>query len=555
MEKIWLKNYQEGVPAEIDVHQFDSLVAMFHDSCEQFSDRPALSNFGTCITYQAFAKHSHALAAYFQHVLGLQKGDRIALMMPNLLQYPIAFFAALEAGLVVVNVNPLYTPHELTHQLNDAGAKAIIVMSNYAHVVQTALPAVKLEHIIVTKMGDLLSFPKNYLANFIVKHVKKMEPDWAIPNTIAFCDALVQGKQHKLAPLKLSNNDVALLQYTGGTTGISKGAVLTHGNLNANIEQVLQWFAPMDGDYEKVVITALPLYHIFALTANLLTFVRFGAHNVLVTNPRDMKGFIKILINTPFNVIMGVNTLFNGLLHHPDFAKIDTSHLRLALGGGMAVQRAVAEKWQELTGKPLIEGYGLTEASPVVSVNPLNLAEYNASIGLPVPSTDIAIRDEAGNDVAIGESGELCVRGPQVMQGYWQRPDETAKVIDADGWLHTGDIATMDEQGYLRIVDRKKDMIVVSGFNVFPNEVEDVIAMHAGVREVAVVGVKSESSGEKVKAFVVRDDASLSDKALIAFCRTELTAYKVPKDIEFVDELPKSNVGKILRRELRDGHD
>ncbi|KZC34413.1 long-chain fatty acid--CoA ligase, partial [Rhodanobacter sp. FW510-R12] len=496
---------------------------------------------------------SRQFAGYLTGVLKLGKGDRVAIMMPNVLQYPIALFGTLRAGLVVVNTNPMYTARELKHQLEDSGAKAIVVLDNFAGTLQHVVAETHVQHIITTGIGDLLGFPKGALINFVLKHVKKMVPAFDLPQAVRFRDALARGAAHPLQPVTLGHDDIAFLQYTGGTTGVAKGAMLTHGNMVANTLQAAAWIGTdLVTPGEEVIITALPLYHIFSLTANGLVFMRLGGLNWLITNPRDMPGFVKELRKSGFTALTGVNTLFNGLLNTPGFSELDFSKLHLTLGGGMAVQRAVAERWKKVTGCTLAEAYGLTETSPAVCINPLDLKEYNGSIGLPVPSTNVAIWSEEGKPLPLGEVGELMVQGPQVMKGYWNRPDETAKVLDADGWLHTGDIAKMDANGYFYIVDRKKDMILVSGFNVYPNEVEDTVMQHPGVLEVAAVGVPDEHSGEVVKLFVVRKDPNLTEEALKQFCRENLTGYKRPKLIEFRDSLPKSNVGKILRRELRD---
>lgn len=551
MNKVWLQQYQHGVPAEINPDIYSSLVELFNDNCLKFADRPALSNFGSILTYQEFARLSNCFAAYLQQKLQLKKGDRIALMMPNSLQYPIALFGALLAGLVIVNVNPLYTAPELIHQINDAGTETIVVLANFAHLVAETLPQTKLKNIIVTELGDLFTWPKSFLMNFIVRHVKKMVPAYHFANAISFKSIMKEGASLNFVPVAVAGDDLAFLQYTGGTTGVAKGAMLTHRNMVANVEQVAAWVQPVLQVGEEKIITALPLYHIFSLTANCLVFLHFGALNILITNPRDIPRFVAELKKTKFTAITGVNTLFNALLNNADFAKVDFSQMKISLGGGAAVQRSVAERWKAVTGKVLLEGYGLTEASPVVCVCPMNMTEYNGSIGLPVSSTDITIRDADGKDVPWSEAGELCVKGPQVMRGYWQHPEETKKVFTEDGWLLTGDIAKVDEQGFVYIVDRKKDMILVSGFNVYPNEVEEVIAGHPGVLEAAVIGVPSNNSGEKIKAFVVRKDANLTTDALLQYCRQHLTAYKIPKLIEFRDSLPKSPVGKVLRRLLK----
>ncbi|MGC1548192.1 MAG: long-chain-fatty-acid--CoA ligase [Rhodanobacter sp.] len=551
-ERPWLDHYPDGIPAQIDMSAYASVATVLEEAFERFRHRPAFANFGKQISYGQLDTLSQQFAGYLTGVLKLGKGDRIAIMMPNVLQYPIALFGALRAGLIVVNTNPMYTARELKHQLEDAGAKAIVVLDNFAATLQQVVAETKIEHVITTGIGDMLGFPKGALINFVLKHVKKMVPAFHIPHAVRFRDVLAQGAAHKLPLVELSHDDVAFLQYTGGTTGVAKGAMLTHGNMVANMLQAGAWIGSNAKLGEEVIITALPLYHIFSLTANGMVFLRLGGLNWLITNPRDMPGFVKELKKSNFTALTGVNTLFNGLLNTPGFAELDFSRLHLTLGGGMAVQRAVAERWKKATGCTLAEAYGLTETSPAVCINPLDLKDYNSSIGLPIPSTDVAIWSEEGQPLPVGEVGELMVHGPQVMKGYWQRPDETAKVLGADGWLHTGDIAKMDENGYFYIVDRKKDMILVSGFNVYPNEVEDVVMQHPGVLEVAAVGVPDEHSGEVVKLFVVRKDPNLTVEALKQFCHDNLTGYKRPKIIEFRDSLPKSNVGKILRRELRD---
>jgi long-chain acyl-CoA synthetase len=555
IERPWLVNYPAGVPATIDTGRYASVVAVVEEAFAQFRQRPAFSSFGKQLSYGQVDELSRQFAGYLAGVLKLSKGDRVAIMMPNVLQYPIVLFGALRAGLVVVNTNPMYTARELKHQLEDSGAKAIVVLDNFAATLQQSMVGTSVQHIVTTGIGDMLGFPKGPLINFVLKHVKKMVPPFRLPQAVRFRDALARGAAHAVPAVELGPDDLAFLQYTGGTTGVAKGAMLTHGNMVANMLQASAWIGTeLVTPGEEVIITALPLYHIFSLTANGLVFMSLGGLNWLITNPRDMPGFVKELKKSRPTAITGVNTLFNGLLNTPGFAELDFSRLHLTLGGGMAVQRSVAERWKKITGCTLAEAYGLTETSPAVCINPLNLAAYNGSIGLPIPSTDVAIWSEEGQPLPIGETGELMVRGPQVMKGYWNRPNETANVLDAEGWLHTGDIARMDENGYVYIVDRKKDMILVSGFNVYPNEVEDTVMQHPGVAEVAAVGVPDEHSGEVVKLFVVRKDPSLTIDALKAFCRENLTGYKRPKLIEFRDALPKSNVGKILRRELRDEH-
>ncbi|EKN3966209.1 long-chain-fatty-acid--CoA ligase FadD [Yersinia enterocolitica] len=551
MEKVWLKRYPADVPAEIDPDRYSSLVEMFENAALRYADQPAFINMGEVMTFRKLEERSRAFAAYLQQGLGLQKGDRVALMMPNLLQYPIALFGILRAGMVVVNVNPLYTPRELEHQLNDSGAAAIVIVSNFAHTLEKIVFKTQVKHVILTRMGDQLSTAKGTLVNFVVKYIKRLVPKYYLPDAISFRTALQKGRRMQYVKPDVINTDMAFLQYTGGTTGVAKGAMLTHRNMQSNLEQAKAAYAPLLQPGHELVVTALPLYHIFALTMNCLLFIELGGRSLLITNPRDIPGMVKELSRYPFTAMTGVNTLFNALLNNEEFTKLDFSTLRLSVGGGMPVQKAVAEKWEKLTGKHLLEGYGLTECSPLVTGNPYDLKHYSGSIGLPVPSTDVRLVDDEGDDVAMGEPGELWVRGPQVMLGYWQRPEATDEVLK-DGWLATGDIATLDEQGFLRIVDRKKDMILVSGFNVYPNEIEDVVALHAKVLESAAVGVPNEVSGETVKLFVVKKDASLTQEELLTHCRRYLTGYKVPKIVEFRDELPKSNVGKILRRELRD---
>ncbi|MBJ6977820.1 long-chain fatty acid--CoA ligase [Luteimonas sp. MC1895] len=552
IERPWLANYPQGIPAQIDADEYPSIPALLQEAIDKYRDQPAFSNMGVSITYGELDTLSRQFAAYLLEELKLKKGDRIAIMMPNCLQYPIATFGALRAGLAVVNTNPMYTARELRHQLVDSGARAILVLDNFGHVVQKVLAESKVEKVITTALGDLLGFPKGAIVNLVVKHVKKMVPDYTIAGTIRFRDALKAGARRTPGEVDIDREDIAFLQYTGGTTGVAKGAMLTHRNLVANMQQASAWVGQQAKPGQEVIVTALPLYHIFALTANGLVFTKFGAKNILITNPRDMPGFVKELKREPFTAITGVNTLFNGLLNTPGFEDVDFSQLRLTLGGGMAVQRSVAERWKKATGVTLVEAYGLTETSPAACINPMDLAEYNGAIGLPIPSTDACLKDEEGRMLPVGEVGELCIKGPQVMRGYWNRPEDTAAAIDADGWLHTGDMARMDEGGFFYIVDRKKDMILVSGFNVYPNEIEDVIAMMPGVLEVAAVGVPDEKSGEAVKLVIVKKDPSLTAEQVKAHARTELTGYKQPRYIEFRDELPKTNVGKILRRELRD---
>ncbi len=550
----WLQSYPKGVPTEIDPDAYRSIADVFETSVRKFRDRPGFSNFGKVLTYGEMDELSRRFAAYLLCELKLKKGDRVAIMMPNCLQYPIALFGTLRAGLTVVNVNPLYTARELKHQLVDAGAAAIVVIDNFGNTLKDVVAETPVKHVITTGLGDMLGFPKGPVVNFVLKYVKKLVPFYEISGAVRFREALALGAAHALPAIEIESGDIAFLQYTGGTTGVAKGAMLTHRNLVANMQQASAWIAGA-GNLEpgkEIIITALPLYHIFSLTANGLIFMEMGGLNYLISNPRDMPGFIKEIRNLKFTAITGVNTLFNGLLNTPGFDQVDFSALKISLGGGMAVQRAVAEKWKQVTGCTLVEAYGLTETSPAACINPLDLKAYNGSIGLPIPSTDACIKDEYGKTLAQGEVGELCIKGPQVMKGYWMKPDETVKVLDADGWLHTGDMARMDEKGFFYIVDRKKDMILVSGFNVYPNEIEDVIAMMPGVLEVAAVGVPDERSGEVVKVVIVRKDPHLTAEDVKAYARANLTGYKHPRIVEFRTELPKTNVGKILRRELRD---
>ena len=552
MSKPWLQSYPEGVPAEISIDAYASVADIFDQSVCKYEDLPAYSNFGKTISYREVRQFTSQLGAYLTNELGLQKGTKVAVMMPNLLQNPVAIFGILRAGMVVVNTNPLYTARELKHQMNDSGAEAIIILENFCHVLEEVIAETPIKHVIVTRMGDMLPFPKSAIINFVVKHIKKMVPGYKLPGAVPFRKALKLGTQHHFETVPTNHYDIAFLQYTGGTTGVSKGAVLTNRNMVANMQQASAWIESILEEGKETIITALPLYHIFSLTANCLTFMKHGALNYLITNPRDMKNFVKELQGVKITAITGVNTLFNGLLNTPGFKEVDFSNLKLALGGGMAVQRAVAEHWKNVTGAPLLEAYGLTETSPAACINPLNLKNFNGKIGLPIPSTDCSIQDDDWNELPIGETGEICIRGPQVMQGYWKRPKDTSEVLSADGWLHTGDIGFMDERGYVQIVDRKKDMILVSGFNVYPNEVENVLVHHPGVLEVGVIGMPDEKSGEAVAAVVVRSDPSLTEDALIEYCKEDLTNYKRPRYIFFADELPKTNVGKILRRELRD---
>ena len=554
MEKIWLKSYPPGVPADIDPDQYRSLVHLLEEAFQKYADRNAYVCMDKFLTYAELDTYSRQLGAWLQS-RGLKKGARVALMMPNVLQYPVAIAAVLRAGYTVVNVNPLYTPRELEHQLNDSGSEAIIVLENFAHTLEQVLSKTAVKHIVVASMGEMLGGLKGMIVNFVVRNVKKMVPAYSLPNAMRFKQALALGSRMKLTPVELSINDAAFLQYTGGTTGVSKGATLSHRNVIANVLQSEAWSsAALDPNSKEqmIIVCALPLYHIFALTACALWGTRVGALNILIPNPRDIPGLIKELGKYKFNLLPAVNTLYNALVNHPDFAKLDFSGLKIANGGGMAVQQAVNDKWLQATGVSIIEGYGLSETSPVATCNRADSTAFSGTIGLPVPSTEIAILDDDGKEVPLGQTGEIAIRGPQVMTGYWNRPDETAKVMTPDGYFKSGDVGIMDERGYVKIVDRKKDMILVSGFNVYPNEVEAVIAAHPGVLECACVGVPDEHSGEAVKVFVVRKDPNLTQAALAAYCKEQFTGYKRPKYIEFRDELPKTNVGKILRRALRD---
>ena len=553
MEKIWLSSYIEGTPEFIDNAGYDSLRDLIEENCRTHADKPAYANMGVTLSFGDIDRLSAQFAAYLQHELGLAKGERVALMMPNILQYPIALFGVLRAGLVAVNVNPLYTKRELEHQMNDSGAKAIVIVENFAATLAAVIDKTGLEHVITTQIGDMLPGLKRMITNVVVKRVKKMVPEFSLPGAVAFRQALAGGAGKTIERREITLDDLAFLQYTGGTTGVAKGAMLSHGNLVHNVQQSNAWLGNKLDDQPVVGICALPLYHIFSLEGNCFSLLAQGGLNVLITNPRDFDGFVDELAKYQFTYFTGVNTLFNALLNHPRFASIDFSQLRITIGGGMAVQRAVAEKWHEVTGTPLIQAYGLTETSPAAVINPfVDGLEYTGAIGLPISSTEVAIMDDDGNHLAVGEIGEICIRGPQVMQGYWQRPEETEKVMEGD-WLRTGDVGRMDEKGFIFIEDRKKDMILVSGFNVYPNEIEDVVVQMPGIIEAAAVGKPDEKSGEIVKLYVYADDPSLDAKAVIAYCRENLTGYKVPKEVVFRDEeLPKTNVGKILRRELRD---
>lgn len=553
MDKIWLKEYPEGVPAEIDVNEFPSLREFLEQSFSKYSSLPAFTNMGHSISFGELDEMSRYLGAWLQKNAGLAKGDAVAVMMPNVIQYAVAVAAILRAGLTVTNVNPLYTPRELEHQLKDSGAKAIIMVENFASTLQKVRHNTPIKTVVVTAIGDMLPVPKRHLVNFVIRKVKKMVPPWDIPDAVPFHKALKEGKWQTMDTPPLGHDDIAFLQYTGGTTGVAKGAMLTHRNIIANLLQARAWLSVTVVEGQSVVVTPLPLYHIFSLTANFFVFTLMGGNNILITNPRDLPGFVKELKKQNFTFITGVNTLFNGLLNTPGFEEVDFSHLRVTLGGGMAVQAAVAERWKQVTGKPLVQAYGLTETSPAACINPLTQKDFNGSIGVPISSTEVSIRDEDGNELGIGAVGEICIRGPQVMAGYWNRPDETDKVMLEGGWFRSGDMGRMDENGYIFIEDRKKDMILVSGFNVYPNEVEGVAVTHPAVLEAAAVGMPDEKSGEMVKLFVVcREGQSVTEKELIAFCREGLTGYKVPRKVEFRKELPKTNVGKILRRALRD---
>ena len=551
MDKIWLKTYEAGVPAEIDPRCYPSLVAMLEESFSKYADQVAYISMGRELTYGQLDRLSRDFAAWLQS-RGVKKGDRVALMMPNLLQYPVCLFGALRAGCVAVNCNPLYTARELAHQLKDSGATAIVVVENFAATLQEALPQTELKHVVVTTIGDMLGHVKGRAINFVLRRVKKAIPAWSISDVLNFPKVMAEGERQSFHPVAVGPDDLAFLQYTGGTTGVAKGAMLSHRNIVANVLQAEAWIASAVRERQELIVTALPLYHIFALTANCLTFCMIGARNLLIVNARDIPGMIKEMSKYPFTVITGVNTLFNALLNNPNFHNLDFSNLRVTLGGGMAVQQAVAERWEKVTGKPLAQAYGLTETSPAATINPLNLPGFNGSIGLPISSTEVSIRGDDNHEVAQGQVGEICIRGPQVTSGYWQRPGETANVLASDGFLRTGDLGYMDEKGYVFLVDRKKDMILVSGFNVYPNEVEEAVILHPDVLEVAAIGVPDEHSGEAVKIFVVRKTPELTAADLIAHCRKQLTGYKVPKHVEFRHDLPKTNVGKILRRALRE---
>jgi long-chain acyl-CoA synthetase len=549
----WTARYPKGVPATIEsfVNQYRSTLDVFEETVARFPTKPAFTCMGKTLTFSELNRKAESFAAFLQNELKLKKGDRIAIQMPNVLQYPVALFGALKAGLVIVNTNPLYTEREMKHQFNDAGCTTVIILANFAHNLQKVIHETKIQHVIVTELGDLLGFPKSLIVNSVVKYVKKMVPEYSLPDAISFNSALERGAQLTCTRVPMELDEVAFLQYTGGTTGVSKGAMLTHRNVVSNMEQIRAWMLPKLKEGEEVVVCALPLYHIFAFTVNALAIAKYGGHNILIPNPRDIPAFVKELRKHPITVFTGVNTLYNALLNNTEFQKLDFSSYKLAVAGAMALQKAVAERWTKVTGCTIIEGYGLTETSPVASANPIDGTDRVGTIGLPLPSTLIKMIDDDGKDVPVGEVGEICIKGPQVMKGYWQRPDETANVMTPDGWFKSGDIGVMDSDGYSRIVDRKKDMILVSGFNVYPNEVEDVVATHPGVLEVAAIGVSDEKSGEVVKIFVVKKDPALTPDQLIEHCRKGLAGYKVPKSVEFRNELPKTNVGKILRRALR----
>ena len=551
MKNPWLKSYPADVAAEIEI-KHSSLVDLLQKSCHKYSNKPAFKSLGHTMTYKILMHHSRDFAAYLHHKLNVQKGDCIALMLPNMLQFPVCFFGALQAGLTVVNINPLYTASELEKQLADSGAETIVVLSAFAHILEQALPHTNIKNVIITEVGDLCGILRAQIIKFATRKTQQQLPQWNIPNVLLLTKILKLGRRQKTPNLNITKDDIALLQYTGGTTGISKAAMLTHENLLANVEQCVTWMHTKLRDGEEVCFTVLPLYHIFALTACCLTFMRIGGLNILVPSPRNIKAVVKLFKQNHITALMGVNSLFNALLNNSAFRKLNFQNLKFTLAGGMAVQKPIADKWEKITGNVILEGYGLTEASPVVSMSPLDQAEFSQSIGLPMPATDISIRDDNGKELPIGEEGELCVKGPQVMQGYWQQEEETKLVFWPDGWLRTGDIAVMDNNGFLYIVDRKKDMIVTAGYNVYPREIEDVIMHCPGVSEVAVIGVPSKHAGETVKAFIVRKDESVTKEKIIAYCREQLVSYKIPKRIEFKHELPKSSVGKILKRALRE---
>ena len=552
VEKIWLKSYPEGVPAELPPAPFRSVRELFEQAFEKWPDRPSYSNMGTTMTYRQLDEQSMQFACYLQQTLGLERGERVAVMLPNILQYPVAMCGIFRAGLVVVNANPLYTARELEHQLHDSGAKCIVVLENFAHILEAVISRTQIDQVVTTGVGDLLSFPRSVITNFVIRHIKKSVPKYSLPGSITFKSALSAGSQQQLQAVEIGFADIAFLQYTGGTTGVSKGAMLSHRNMVCNVQQTVEWQGDVYKDLDYIVaITALPLYHIFSLQGNCLTVMSQGGENVLITNPRDVKGFVRELGKHRFNLFTGVNTMFASLLNTPGFAQLDFSSLRVCIGGGMAVQPAVAAEWKEATGGPILQGYGLTETSPVAVVNPIG-KEFDGAIGLPISSTDVIICGDDGNALPVNEAGEICVKGPQVMEGYWQQPQETADVMLPGGWLKTGDIGRMDEHGYIFIEDRKKDMILVSGFNVYPNEIENIVVEMDGILEAAAVGLEDERSGEIVKLFAVRTDPNVTEQNVLDYCHANLTNYKRPRIVEFRDELPKTNVGKILRRALRD---
>ena len=551
MDKVWLKHYPDGVPENIDPDSYSSIVEIIEESFDKYQNQEAFSNLGVTITYADLDKYSANFASYLQNTLHLKQGTRVAIMMPNLLQYPVALYGILRAGMVAVNVNPLYTARELKHQLNDSGAEAMIILANFANVLDEVIDDTPVRRVIVTEIGDMCPWPKRNIVNFMVKYVKRMVPDYTLHNHVTFHSVMHKGVQQAHSAVNLTHDDMAFIQYTGGTTGVSKGAVLTHGNMVSNVIQSEAWFKPILRSSTEAIITALPLYHIFSLTANCLLFTKIGGLSILITNPRDLPAFVKTLQTTRFTSITGVNTLFNALANTDGIRDVDWSKVTMSFGGGMAVQESVAQQWQEITDTILIEGYGLTETSPAAVINPMTSDKFSGTIGVPISSTEVEIRDNDGNALPFGEPGEVCIRGPQVMRGYWQRPDETAEVLDDEGWFMTGDVGFMSEEGFIKLVDRKKDMILVSGFNVYPNELEEVVAHHPEILEVAAIGVPDEHSGEVVKMFIVPKSATLTEEDVMAYCRENLTGYKRPKHIEFLDELPKTNVGKVLRKELR----
>ncbi len=551
MEKIWLKNYPKGIGPEIDISHYKNILQVLTEACEKFPELPVFTNMGKTISYRELNLLSTNFAAFLQNGLGLKKGDRIAIQLPNVLQFPICMFGALKAGLIVVNTNPLYTEREMKHQFKDSGVKAIIILENFASHLEKILSETKIEHVVLTQLGDALGFPKSLLVNSVVKYVKKMVPSFSLPNAVSYSSAISKGRTLAFHPVEMSLEEIAFLQYTGGTTGVSKGAMLTHRNIISNMEQINMWMRPSLREGKEVVFMPLPLYHIFCLSVNCLALIKFGVHNIMITNPRDLPALIKDYRAHPITIMTGINTLFNGLNNNAEFKKLDFSTLKFSVAGGMALQTSVAKKWKEITGSEIYEGYGLTESSPVACVNPIDGTGKVGTIGLPVPSTEIVIMNDDEKILPIGETGEICIRGPQIMKGYWNQTEETSKVITKDGWLKSGDIGFMDKDGYTKIVDRKKDMILVSGFNVYPTEIEDVIAHMPGVLEIAAVGVPDDKSGEVVKVFIVKKDESLTKEAVIAYAKENLTGYKIPKHVEFRKDLPKTNVGKILRRELK----